>query len=160
MVGKSGGQCEEVLTNSDEIAYCIVKLRRLYLIQLMLMKLSLLGLLLTFLCFSCQQKTADDEIKSNSEQTSNNDRNALIAELRRLQSACEKNDKEKIATFFSFPVADTALGVYFGDEPVTITREMFLKQWGEVEKQINFTELSGILKELHIDSLKYALYFI
>ena len=120
------------------------------------MKPTVLGLLLTFLCISCQQKMADKEIKTNSEQSSNNDRNALIAELRRLQSACAKNDKEKIAAFFSFPVADTSLGVYFGDEPVTVTREVFFKQFGTVKEQTNFSELSEILKRVNVDSLKYV----
>lgn len=120
------------------------------------MRSTVLGLLLTFFCISCQQKIADKEIKTNTEQSSNKDRNALIAELRRLQSACAKNDKEKIAAFFAFPVADTSLGIYFGDEPVTVTREVFFKEFSTIKEQTNFSELSEILKHLNVDSLKYV----
>ena len=119
------------------------------------MKLTLPGLILAFFCISCQQNSAQKEIKSTAQQSSHNP-DALIAELRRLQSACEQNDTAKITEFFSFPVADTALGVYFGEESVLISREQFLEQLRKVDRQINLVELSEILKDVNIDSLKYV----
>ena len=107
-------------------------------------------LLLAILCISCNQGS-----KIN--------RGELISELKKLKQASSNNDKDQIAAFISFPLSDTATGMYIVDSLEAeykqngngITKKMFLNHYDYFKAQIEVASLNDVLSSIKLDSLQY-----
>ena len=89
-------------------------------------------------------------------------RYVVIEELKRLQTVFSSKDKQKIADIFTFPAADSILGIFIDDSTYseqfrknnnTTTREMFIKYFPQVARDMQFDNFNQLFKYININSL-------
>lgn len=125
-------------------------------------------LLFLFVSFSCNGigKKVDEQNKRLFEHSDlnfgSNEREDVIAELKRLKQILSSSDAEKIAGIFEFPIQQNVLPVYIEDDSFNnelenngnnISKQMFVKHFDEISGSIGLVDINRLFQNILIDSL-------
>lgn len=100
--------------------------------------------------------------QQNEIKTIKTERQILIEELKRLQAVLATNDKEKIATIFSLPAPNEAIGIYIDDSSFNaqlnknnnlVTRPMFINFYQDISENLQINQINQLFKKISIDNL-------
>ncbi|WP_156166690.1 hypothetical protein [Pedobacter sp. BMA] len=133
------------------------------------MKTYIIFLIAFSLLLGCKQKNdkkitaADSLVQGKQKIIANSPRLILITELGKFRDAIAKKDKEQILSFFTFPLADTAVNFFEVDSLFdkqrqehhgAITRNMFLKSFGSIYTLTEMDEFNNLFKAVDLKELK------
>lgn len=133
------------------------------------MKVNIFLLLALALLLSCKQKhtqkiVATDSIRPQESNLNPGDpRAALIEELSKFGSAVERKNKAEILSYFTFPLADTAVNFFEVDSLFdkqrqehngAITRSMFLNSFDSIYTLTEMNEFNNLFKAVDVNELK------
>lgn len=124
------------------------------------------GLILLLSCNSAgdysKAAAASTSIEEGSTPVPQTERQVLIAQLKRLETIFASGDPEKIATVFTFPLPETAVGIYIEDSSFyaqleknggSTSKAMFIQYFKPISESLQFEEVKTLFDRLHIDRL-------
>lgn len=132
------------------------------------MRHTLILLMFLGLVFSCKNSDSSNVVKDATikQQADTADpksrRPILIEELRRLQTVLASNDKEQIASLFSFPLSNEIMGIYIDDNAFNaelnnnhnmLTRRMFIRFYQDISESLQIEQMNQLFRKLNMDTL-------
>lgn len=92
------------------------------------------------------------------------ERKVLIEQLQQLQAILASGNKEKIADIFTFPLADTTVGIFIDNDTFNeewkknggkTTRTMFLRFFPHIAESLWLEEINNLFKYSKLENLLY-----
>jgi hypothetical protein len=127
--------------------------------------ISFLGLLVS--CSNAEHnKSRNDTItvtEHSDVEYSTDQRLIIIQELEKLRNLLLSGDKQKIATIFQFPLADTTVGIYLEDSAYNseftangnmTTESMFLRFFPQISASLQLQELNELFRVFRLEDLQ------